>query len=228
MSRLLAIGDLHGYAEPLQVLLDQVGPGPEDTLVFLGDYVDKGPDVAGGLEILLGLADRCHGVFLRGNHDQMLLEACRDESRFADWEYLDGSAETLRSYGVATTRELCETLPDRHLEFLEHRCRRYFETEEFLFVHGGIRAQVDPAEEDLGWLQWAKLSEAAPHFSGRTVVCGHTAQDSGQIADLGHTLCVDTGITKGRFLTCLDLGDFSYLQVSPDLLVHRGRLEGRA
>ena len=70
------------------------------------------------------------------------------------------------------------------------------------------------------------LAMAAPHGSGRTVVCGHSAQASGRIADLGHTICIDTGITKGGKLTCLELSGFDYWQASADGTIGTGRLRG--
>jgi serine/threonine protein phosphatase 1 len=73
-------------------------------------------------------------------------------------------------------------------------------------------------------LHWLTLSMAFPHESGRTVICGHSAQASGRVADLGHTICVDTGISKGGKLTCLDLIDFDYWQSTEDGRIHRGQL----
>jgi serine/threonine protein phosphatase 1 len=73
-------------------------------------------------------------------------------------------------------------------------------------------------------LQWLTLSSAQPHWSHRTVVCGHSAQVSGQIADNGHTICIDTGISKGGFLTCLELGSFHYWQSSSEGGIRDGTL----
>lgn len=213
--RLLTIGDIHGHTDALNALLDEVSPSSSDELVFLGDYVDKGPDVAGTLELLSRLSQKHDWTFLRGNHDQMMLDAYRDASTFAVWDCLSGD-HPLSSYGSGTTEELLRRVPEHHIRFLADRCCDFHETESFIFVHAGIRAHVSPGEEGIDRLQWTVLSSASAHFSGRTVVCGHSSQESGRIADLGHTICLDTGITKGKFLTCLDLGDFSYTQASPD------------
>ena len=85
-----AIGDIHGFAEPLRVLLEQVELTQEDTLVFLGDYVDKGPDVAGVLEQLVCLSGRANTIFLRGNHDQLFLNAYQNLDAVSVWECLAG------------------------------------------------------------------------------------------------------------------------------------------
>jgi serine/threonine protein phosphatase 1 len=223
--RLLAIGDIHGHTDALEALLDEINPGPTDKLVFLGDYVDKGPDVAGTLELLWKLSQDHHWIFLRGNHDQMLLDAYRDPLMFGVWECLAGD-HPLASYGAGSTMELLRQIPQRHIHFLENRCLDYYETDTFIFVHGGIRPQFAPEEEEIERLQWTVLSSAAAHLSGRTVICGHSSQGSGKIADLGHTICIDTGITKGSYLSCLDVGDFSYIQSSADGEIRKGILRG--
>ncbi len=175
-------------------------------------------------ECFIGIFD---GRVLRGNHDQSLLDAYRDENSMGLWEPLAGEAP-LASYGKAETGDLIRRLPSTHIEFLEARCRDYYETDDFIFVHGGIRPHVAPADEETDRLQRTTLSLAAPHLSGRTVVCGHSSQGSGRIVDLGHTICIDTGIHKGGFLTCLDLGDFSFHQVSAELERRTGRLRDEA
>jgi len=224
--RLLTIGDIHGHTGALNALLDEVCPTSSDELVFLGDYVDKGPDVAGTLELLSTLSQEHDWIFLRGNHDQMMLDVYRDASTFAVWECLSGD-DPLSSYGSGTTEELLMSVPDHHIRFLADRCCDFHETDSFIFVHAGIRAYVTPSAEEVERLQWTVLSSAAAHTSGRTVVCGHSSQESGRIADYGHTICIDTGITKGKYLTCLDLGDFSYTQASSDGKILKGLLPNR-
>lgn len=224
--RLLTIGDIHGHSNALNALLDELSPTSSDKLVFLGDYVDKGPDVAGTLELLSTLSEESGWVFLRGNHDQMMLDAYRDVSTLAIWESLSGD-DPLSSYGSGATEELLRSIPDHHIRFLADRCRDFHELESFIFVHAGIRAHINPSVEEVGRLQWMVLSSAAAHLSGRTVVCGHSSQENGRIADYGHTICIDTGITKGKYLTCLDLGDFSYTQASSDGKILKGSLPSR-
>jgi serine/threonine protein phosphatase 1 len=221
--KIFAIGDIHGHLTALKALLEVVPFVPGDLLVFLGDYVDKGPDVRGVLELLCGFAERPNTIFLRGNHDQMLVDACLDSSKFAIWECLAGP-DPLASYGGGTTEDLLGSIPEVHLEFLRNRCVDHFEIDRFIFVHGGIRPGRSPAQEDTDHLHWLTLSMALPQETVRTVICGHSAQASGKIADLGHTICIDTGISKGGRLTCLDLSDFGYCQSTVDGMIHRGRL----
>jgi len=221
--RTLAIGDIHGHLRALDALLNSVGPKPDDRIVFLGDYVDKGPDVKGLLDRMVQLRERPNVVFLRGNHDEMLVHAYRNPPEFSVWECLAGE-NALASYGGGDLREVIGKIPSEHWSFLEETCRDYFETPEHIFVHAGIRAHVAPAEEDRERLLWTSLLTAASHHSGRTVICGHSSQRSGHIADLGHTICLDTGITSGGRLTCLDVETLEFWQSTATGECFSGRL----
>ena len=209
------VGDIHGHLRALDSLLDTVPFSPDDLVIFLGDYVDKGPDTKDVLDRLVSLSSRPNTVFLRGNHDQMLLDAHLDPTKYAIWESLAGDAP-LASYGPGESSELIDQIPESHWHFLTRTCVDFHENERFIFVHGGIRPHRSPEEEDIDHLHWLTLSMAQPHWSHRTVICGHSAQVTGKIADLGHTICIDTGISKGGFLTCLELGSFHYWQSSPE------------
>ncbi len=221
--RLLAVGDIHGHAQALHALLIQVAPRNDDMLIFMGDYVDKGPDVKGVIDSLLALSKTHNAIFLRGNHDQMLIDAYRDPAKRGVWECLSGK-DPLSSYGLGSQTEQIQRIPEEHWAFLENTCRDYFETTEFIFVHGGLRPEKSPAEETPDRLQWTTLSLAVPHDSGKTVICGHSAQPSGRIVDLGHTICIDTGITGGGFITCLALDNFEYWQADAGGLCRQGFL----
>ena len=129
------------------------------------------------------------------------------------------------SYGSGTTENVMDYIPDQHWKFLEQICRNYYQTDDYIFVHGGIRSQVSPKKEKPERLLWTTLSHAAPHKSGKTVICGHSAQRNGRIADLGHTICIDTGIGKGAMLTCLKLGSFRFWQSNPLGRLSTGRLK---
>jgi serine/threonine protein phosphatase 1 len=145
--RTLAIGDIHGASSALDALLAVVRPTPADTLVFLGDYVDRGPDSRGVLDRLLALRDQCRVVCLRGNHELMMLRARtgRDDRRM--WLSV-GGAECLLSYG--TTPGVPGTLADvpaEHWAFLEGECVDWYETMSHIFVHANLSPDLSPAEE---------------------------------------------------------------------------------
>ena len=126
--RLLAIGDIHGHRMAFEALLEEVRPTSADKVVFLGDYVDKGPDVAGTLDLLCELGEQNDWVFLRGNHDQLMIDAIRDPATLEVWECLSGGAP-LVSYGPGLLKDQLLRVPGKHVRFLEERCRDFYETD---------------------------------------------------------------------------------------------------
>lgn len=206
-GRTIAIGDIHGCLDALAALIDAVGPGPEDTLITLGDHIDRGPDSRGVLDQLIALAGRCRLVPLLGDHEEMLLDALRDTAALRRW-LTCGGAETLRSYGWSPggpRRVLADWIPKRHREFLAD-CRPYHETDSHLFVHAGFLPEL-PMEQQPGQaLRW-RVTDArtvSPHRSGKVAVVGHTPQRTGEVLDLGFLICIDTNCTRGGWLTALD------------------------
>ena len=98
-SRTIAIGDIHGCLPALQALLTAVDPQPDDTVVTMGDYVDRGPDSPGVIDELIALDARCRYRPLLGNHDEMLLDICSGQTGLlSEWVLFGGDA-TLTSYG---------------------------------------------------------------------------------------------------------------------------------
>jgi serine/threonine protein phosphatase 1 len=213
-SRLIAIGDIHGHSRALAALLAKINPGESDTIVTLGDYVDRGPDSKGVLDQLIDLSSRCRLVPLLGNHDEMMLGAREGKSDLAFWLKCGGGAVALDSYG--DTGKL-DQVPADHFRFLA-QCHDYFETENHIFVH----ANYDPARpmdrQDSVTRLWLFLSESlpGPHCSGKIVVVGHTPQPTGQILDLGYIKCLDTGCGQDGCLTALDLNSGQTWQVGQD------------
>ena len=210
-----AIGDIHGHRDALEALLSVVPVGKRDRFVFMGDYVNKGPDAKGVIDLLLDLREGHRAVFLRGNHDQMLIDARLGAK--ACWKLAAlGGKRWLRSYGRGKFDEILSKVPEDHWKFLEKVCRNSFETKRCIYVHGGLCPLLDPKDESPGRLQSMRLDVAAPHHSGRLVICGHSAQASGKIVDLGHTIGIDTGVAKGAMLTCLNTKSFEFWQSTPD------------
>src|SRR5438128_1784509 len=120
--RTLAIGDVHGCSTALKILIEAIDPGSEDTIVTLGDYIDRGPDSRGVIEQLIDLAHRCTLVPLQGNHEEMFFGAMDSRSGFNFWMQFGGDA-MLRSYGE--NAELSD-IPGRHIKFLKD-CRSFYE-----------------------------------------------------------------------------------------------------
>jgi serine/threonine protein phosphatase 1 len=208
-SRTIAIGDVHGCSRALITLLEAIAPSPDDQIVALGDYVNRGPDTRGVLDRLLVLERECHFVPILGNHDQQLLEACATPPLgFFTLVGMGGKA-TLASYGAPpdrmTATDLARIPPD-HIAFLE-RCRDYHETDTHIFVHAQYDPDMAMEEQPAYLLRWESLRNIAPgpHASGKRVIAGHTQQRTGEVLDLGHLVCIDTCCYGGGWLTALDV-----------------------
>jgi serine/threonine protein phosphatase 1 len=205
-GRTIAIGDIHGCSEALAALIEAIKPGPEDTLIPLGDYIDRGPNSPGVLDQLLALADRCQLVPLLGDHEEMLMHALSDKAAFKTW-LTCGGVQTLRSYGWAAggpRSVLASWVPSRHRDFLAS-CRPYQETGTHLFMHAGFLPDLPMDQQPGQVLLWRVTDARTPgHCSGKTAIVGHTAQRSGEVLDLGHLVCIDTNCFRGGWLTALD------------------------
>jgi serine/threonine protein phosphatase 1 len=206
-GRTIAIGDIHGCLAALVALLDAIGPARQDTIVALGDYIDRGLHSRGVLDRLIALAGRCRLVPLLGNHEEALLDALSDSTALRRWLTL-GGAPTLRSYGWVSggpRRALADWFPKQHREFLAS-CRPYHETCSHLFVHAGLVPELPLNEQPGDALRWrvTDAGTATPHCSGKVAVVGHTPQLSGEVLDLGFLVCIDTNCYRGGWLTALD------------------------
>jgi serine/threonine protein phosphatase 1 len=202
--RVLAIGDVHGCSRALDRLLSALTLQPEDCVVALGDYVDRGPDSYGVIERLLRLKDHCRLVALRGNHELMMLDARKGGEEEEEWLRC-GGRETLKSYSALGDDGKLVDVPDQHWEYLEQTCVDYYETETHFFVHANAYADVPLAEQPVYMLFWEPLDNPSPHVSGKTMICGHTPQKGGTPRNLGHAICLDTWAHGKGWLTCLDV-----------------------
>lgn len=197
------IGDIHGCLRALQRLVTKIAPQPGDEVIFIGDYIDRGPQSREVVEYLLGLPYRC--VFLLGNHEKMLLDYLtgNDEGIYLP----NGGLATLHSYG-----DDFANIPPAHLSFF-HALRPMYETPEHLFVHAGIRPMVPPDKQTVDDLVW--IRQEFIQFIGRfpkPVVFGHTPLR--QVLLTPDRIGIDTGCVYGGKLTCLKLPSREIIQVA--------------
>lgn len=205
MPRHLAIGDIHGCITALRTLIDFVEPGSDDTLITLGDYVDRGPDSAAVLEFVMQLGQMSQHIALRGNHEIMMLEAREKKSWYAPWLESGGEA-TLRSYAPSSYAELSfDLVPEAHLDFLQNQLHSHYESDTHFFVHANATAAIPISDQTDAALYWQKYNNPDPHCSGKIMVCGHTAQIDGLPRGNGHSVCIDTYAHGGGWLSCLDV-----------------------
>ena len=218
-----AIGDIHGRADLLADLLARIAADPgrgaavRRLIVYLGDYVDRGADSRGVIDLALdGVPDGFEAVHLLGNHERLLLDFLADTVHGPIW-FANGGAATLRSYGVEVDDEFYPLgrqwyeiqaafrgqLPARHLAFLKRMPLTHVEGDYF-FVHAGVRPGVpldEQREEELIWIRGLFLNSAADH--GRIVVHGHTIADAPEFRP--NRIGIDTGAYASGRLTCLAL-----------------------
>lgn len=224
MPRTLAIGDIHGHLEALLALEDLVPFREDDTLVFLGDYVDRGPHSKGVIEWLIERQPRGNVVTLLGNHDLMMRDAPEDDGVLDSWVVFGGD-KTLLSYRPSEDKAVqFSDIPDEHWGFLRS-CPLWHETASHIFVHAGVQPARPMSEQSETTMLWEKLSDPQPHFSGKTVVVGHTAQRFGWPFDAGHTICIDTWIYGDGWLTCLDVDSREIWQANKEGETRRGHLD---
>ena len=196
-----AIGDIHGCLDKLRSLLlrcEKHAAGRPTSFVFVGDYIDRGPQSCGVIDCLIDLKAQ-HGesvVTLMGNHEAMALAVIDGRSPSQLW-FAQGGLATLKSYGVAEPRDL----PRAHVDWLRALPLRYDDSRHF-FVHAGVNPAT-PLETqddfDLLWIREPFLSHRGDY--GRLIVHGHTPLVDG-VPDLhGNRLNLDTGAVFGGPLT---------------------------
>jgi serine/threonine protein phosphatase 1 len=218
------VGDVHGRADLLEVLLGRIAADaarhPDDrnrTLIFLGDYIDRGASSRGVVERLL--TDPLPGfetVRLLGNHEEALLDFLDERSNGVDWLGY-GGLETLMSYSVplrglpdspqraAELRAaLAAAVPPEHVAFYR-ACTLHHTVGDYVFVHAGVRPGVPLDRQHPADLLWIRdeFLRARIALPGKVVVHGHTICDLAQ--DRGHRINIDTGAFVSGRLTCLVL-----------------------
>lgn len=221
--RTLVIGDIHGGYNALAALIDAVDLKADDQLIFLGDYIDGSSDSKKVLDWLVEKRSaKSNFVFLRGNHELMILDARDDPDKFHLWQTYGGDS-FLASYQVEDSSKWVSQIPRTHWEFLENTVP-FYETDTEIFVHACLDPGCDLAQQPLHMLYWKYCDDIRPHKSGKRIICGHTSQKSGLIRDLGFAVCIDTDACGGKWLTCLDVTTNQYWQSNELRDIQTGKL----
>ncbi len=216
-KRIYAVGDIHGRNDMLEELMrrisDDLAGAPGGQLIFLGDYVDRGGDSRGVIDRLLDLQKTWPDtVFLKGNHEEIMLEFLAEPEDLPHW--LDwGGEETLESYGVdpigGVKADLAQqwfaAAPKSHLNFLKSLKLTHIEGD-YLFVHAGVRPGApleDQTAADLLWIRKRFHNATPEERPDYVVVHGHTPVSKPE--DAGWRIGVDTGACYGGMLTAVVL-----------------------
>jgi len=215
-TRIYAVGDIHGRADLLIEVIARIQddlrrrPIAHAVEVYLGDYIDRGPDSRTVIDLLTVRLVENRAVCLRGNHEAMLEDFLQDPACLRHWQQL-GGMQTLASYGICP-RSRIESEIELHRRFLGAFPRAHelflqclpnsFCCGDFLFVHAGIRPGIPIERQDINDLLWIRhefLNSAQDH--GKFVVHGHTPVP---YPDIRHNrVNIDTGAWHTGILTCI-------------------------
>jgi serine/threonine protein phosphatase 1 len=208
MPRTYTLSDIHGCLDKLEGLVAQCRADAKDEapqFVFLGDYIDRGPNSRGVLEYVIDLQRRQPGrvICLTGNHEDLALNAIDDPREIDQWVVYNGGDKALASYGVTRPSEL----PADHVAWLRG-LKTCHDDGSRLFVHAGI----DPSRpldrqdrHDLLWIREPFLSD--PRDFGRFIVHGHTPLKGGQPDLRPNRVNIDTAAVLGGPLTAAIFDD---------------------
>ncbi|TWT05417.1 serine/threonine protein phosphatase [Planococcus sp. CPCC 101016] len=213
MKRTLIISDIHGELELFDKLLQKTKfDATEDQLILLGDYVDRGPDAKGVLERVIELKKQ-GAIVLRGNHDQMMLDAAKDEPDAKVSWARNGALPTLQSYD-SLIKDM--TLPTadvfwKHIDFIKEM-DYYHETDEYVFVHAGVQPGKPVQQTDPFILIWIREEFYKVYSGNKTVVFGHTpafllrgTNNYDVYFGDNRIIGIDGGAAYGGQLNCLEL-----------------------
>jgi serine/threonine protein phosphatase 1 len=214
-GRTFVVGDLHGCLDELQVLLDGTAPRAVDTIIFLGDYVDRGPASRAVIDRLIRLRSegpRC--VFLRGNHEDMFLAYMGFAGHYGDAFLVNGGRATLHSYDLdgCDRAEVAQRIPQAHREFLL-QLQEHEVVGDFLCVHAGVNplhSLEQQSAEDRLWIRDEFIRNR--HLLPYIVVFGHTPHRE-VLLDLPYKIGLDTGLVYSNKLSCLELQSGDLFQV---------------
>lgn len=223
-SRIIAVGDIHGYIEPVNDLLKKIDPGKDDLIIFLGDYIDRGPFSKQVIDRMLELSFlyRDRVIFLRGNHEDMFLGSVGFDAVIRNvntWLY-NGGTSTLKSYGMSTDRimqlinlwddgerfnMIMKYFPESHINFIRST-QLWAESKNYFFCHAGLdpRKTIEEGKKDIETLLWIREHLRYEDFRWeKTVVCGHTPLQEILVKD--KLICIDTGLYYFGTLTAMDV-----------------------
>ncbi len=212
------IGDIHGCLNNLENLLNKIKNiiKEDDKIIFLGDYIDRGPSSYDVINLLIKTSKQYDSVFLKGNHEDMLLKYLSGMLDFQNY-FDNGGMATLRSY---RTKQNSPGVPKEHRLFYEN-LKQYYETEEFIAVHAGLNPNIDNIEEqspyEMLWIRH-QFYRSSRKWE-KTVIFGHTpcsilhGEDRNVFFnEKNNIIGIDTGACYGGLLTCIRWPDKIIIQ----------------
>jgi serine/threonine protein phosphatase 1 len=208
MGKIFAIGDIHGCFDKLENLIEKIDIDfNNDTIVFMGDYIDRGPDSFKVVDFLIKIKKMCpKAFFLKGNHELMFENYLSGEDMSSFLQ--NGGRMTIESYAMESKEGNRFYMPPEHTEFF-NSLELYYETDEYIFVHAGLREHVPLEKQTADDFLWIRNDFLKSHVDfGKIVVFGHTPFSDPRVND--NKIGIDTGAVYGNKLTCLKLPDLFF------------------
>lgn len=208
MNNIFAIGDIHGCMDKLNALMKKIDINfHSDLLIFLGDYIDRGPCSYEVVSYLIDLKNQHENIiFLKGNHEEMLENYIAGVDRFA---YLsNGGRQTIDSYIKHGYKQGKDFIPKDHMDFFKN-LDLFYQTDNYIFVHAGLREKKvleDQSQDDLLWIR-QKFIKSKYDF-GKRIIFGHTPLASPLVQS--NKIGIDTGAVYGNNLTCVKLPELIF------------------
>jgi serine/threonine protein phosphatase 1 len=214
MNKIFAIGDVHGCFDKLRSLMKTIPVDlSNDTLLFIGDYIDRAGDGPKVVDYILAVKKKYSGIVcLCGNHESMLLRYLEgiDEEMYL----FNGGSKTLAAYGISPSdgiKKRKAKIPPEHMRFFESLLP-YYETEDYIFVHGGLEPGLPLAQQSTHDLLWMRQEFIDSDYDfGKKVIFGHTHMKEPLI--MPNKIGIDTGAVYGGRLTCLELPAVKFYSV---------------
>ncbi|MFC1867234.1 metallophosphoesterase [Thermodesulfobacteriota bacterium] len=198
-ERFFIVGDIHGCLKMLKKLLNKIDWHPDrDKLFFLGDYIDRGEDSKGVIDLLMEISSISpHVQCLMGNHEELFLDYIEGED--SETFFVNGGAETLKSYGMVN--EI--SITPEHISFLKS-LQLMIELDDYYIVHAGFQPGIDIQEQSATDLLWIREPFIYSDYDfGKTIIFGHTPFSFPLV--MNNKIGLDTGAVFGNRLTCLEL-----------------------
>lgn len=220
-ERVYVVGDLHGCADETLVLLEYLekreGLTDNDVVIFVGDYIDRGPSSRGVVDLMLSFKAKFPKTrFLKGNHEDMLLDFLGFGGRMGEAFLYNGGLETIQSYGIsvfASPDQMVKAFPPEHFQFY-NTLESMIKVEGHICVHAGVnplRAITAQNDADIFWIRDDFIHN--PHPYGLTIVFGHTPHQE-ILLDIPYKIGIDTGLVFGNKLTCIELKSRKVFQIA--------------
>jgi len=189
-----AIGDIHGELYKLKALIQRLFPQKDDKLVFVGDYIDRGGYSFEVIDYLVELSKKHDCVFIEGNHENMFMDYMSGINE--DLFIWNGGQKTITSYeqhGYDINKfsyYIEREMPRAHIDFFQNTVK-YYETDDYIFVHAGIAPNTPLENTPDEILIWDRAFQHMSHYKGKVVVFGHTPDKT--ILNEKYRICIDTG-----------------------------------